>query len=224
MTTVTTGSGGRKPTRLAPPARVIFVMRITHSARAAVIGTLSALAACSSDINEPSAQPVATVFLAAQSPQIQIGNNTDIVATLKDASGRELTGRSLIWSSSDVAVATVTATGAQTATVTATGAGRVTISAKVEGVFAAVAIVTYPAPATATARSQAFVYSADDGMIAITGISGTTDSWAAGINESGQVVGGMIIDSREHAFIWSRSGGMTDLGILPGAGEPARRR
>jgi probable HAF family extracellular repeat protein len=49
------------------------------------------------------------------------------------------------------------------------------------------------------------------------GTLGGTHSVASGINISGQVVGGSQTASGAwHAFLWSPSGGMTDLGTLPG--------
>jgi probable HAF family extracellular repeat protein len=46
---------------------------------------------------------------------------------------------------------------------------------------------------------------------------GGTFSFAAGINSFGQVVGSGDIDSEHgHAFLWTRTGGIQDLGTLPG--------
>ena len=48
------------------------------------------------------------------------------------------------------------------------------------------------------------------------GTLGGTDSWAFGINNNGQIVGGSYTASgQDHAFLYS-GGTMTDLGTLPG--------
>src|SRR5204863_431992 len=51
--------------------------------------------------------PVATVSLSPATPSIQQGQTVQLTATLKDASGNTLSGRTVTWSSSNTAVATV---------------------------------------------------------------------------------------------------------------------
>ena len=47
-------------------------------------------------------------------------------------------------------------------------------------------------------------------------LSGGTQSWGNAINASGQVVGGSNSSATQpNAFLWSRSKGMIDLGVLP---------
>jgi probable HAF family extracellular repeat protein len=49
------------------------------------------------------------------------------------------------------------------------------------------------------------------------GTGDTRGSSALGINKSGQVVGAAYTSSGDlHAFLWSKEGGMQDLGVLPG--------
>jgi len=51
----------------------------------------------------------------------------------------------------------------------------------------------------------------------IPGVSGTCGCYQFDVNDSGQVAGESQTPSlRSHAFMWSQSGGMTDLGVLPG--------
>jgi uncharacterized protein YjdB len=73
--------------------------------------------------------PVASVDVAPASGSIEIGQTIQLTATPKDASGNPLSGRTVTWSSSNSAVATVDANGlvsgvtAGAATITATSDG-----------------------------------------------------------------------------------------------------
>jgi len=191
--------------------------------RLVISAAVAAIAACSSDINEPlspgSTEPANALFVAAHSPRIEIGSTEEISAAVRDNRGRDLSDRTVTWSSSDVSVATVVASGSQRAIVTARNGGSVTISGSVEGLTTTFDIETIPVAATTSARSQAFVYSAEGGMVVIPGISGVTMSWASAINESGEVTGGMVINGRVRAFAWTPGGTMTDLGTLSGGNE-----
>ena len=54
------------------------------------------------------------------------------------------------------------------------------------------------------------------------GTLGGTQSIAFAVNDSGQVVGAsMTADNQQHAFSWTRSGGMIDLGTLGGSSSSA---
>src|SRR6185437_1987312 len=61
--------------------------------------------------------PVASVTVAPADTSIIVGTTATLVATLKDASGTVLTGRTIKWSSSDASVASVNATGVVTGVV-----------------------------------------------------------------------------------------------------------
>jgi uncharacterized protein YjdB len=76
-----------------------------------------------------SVNPVATVAVSPARDTIGVGAETSLTATLRDAAGTVVTGRSLAWSASDVQVATVSSTGV----VTALAPGIVTITAASEG-------------------------------------------------------------------------------------------
>ena len=73
--------------------------------------------------------PVASVEVSPSSTSIQEGGTTQLTATTRDASGVVLSGRTVIWSSSNNAVATVSGTGL----VTGVSSGTATISATSEG-------------------------------------------------------------------------------------------
>ena len=97
--------------------------------------------------------PVATVVLAPQSPSIVIGSTVQLTATLRDADGAVLTGRTVAWTSSNTAVATVSNTGV----VTGVAAGTSSIQATSEGISASttVTVTTVPAPVASVSVSLA---------------------------------------------------------------------
>ena len=74
--------------------------------------------------------PVASVTVTLNAPTLLAGQSTQANATLKDANGTVLTGRSVVWTSSDPTIASVDGTGkvgtlkAGTATITATAEGK----------------------------------------------------------------------------------------------------
>jgi uncharacterized protein YjdB len=74
--------------------------------------------------------PVATVTVAPAFALVATGATQALVATLRDASGNVLTGRTVVWSTSSAGIATVDASGVVTgvatgnATITATSEGR----------------------------------------------------------------------------------------------------
>ncbi len=65
----------------------------------------------------------------------------------------------------------------------------------------------------AQAAIHAFIWNSDTGMTDLGTLTPGEDSYAFGINDSGQVVG----SSGPHAFIWSEETGMVDLGTPGGA-------
>src|SRR4029077_18136350 len=73
--------------------------------------------------------PVATVTVSPASASGSVGATVQLTATLKDALGNPLSGRVVTWSSSNPAVATVSASGL----VTGVAAGSATITATSEG-------------------------------------------------------------------------------------------
>jgi len=88
------------------------------------------------------AAPVASVTVTLGNPALSVGQETQGVATLKDAQGNVL-NRAVTWSSLDTAVAKVTSSGV----VTAHAAGTVAIIARSEGVSGAASLtVNSPSP------------------------------------------------------------------------------
>lgn len=72
---------------------------------------------------------VATITIAPAAPSISIGQTVQLTATLRDAAGGTITGRTVTWTSSSDATASVSSAGL----VTAKANGSATITADVEG-------------------------------------------------------------------------------------------
>jgi uncharacterized protein YjdB len=91
----------------------------------ASVGTVSGSSAVT-----VTAAPVATVTVAPPAPNVIAGQTVQLTATLKDAAGNVLTGRTVTWASSNVLLATVNNSGLVT---TLLLKGTVTITATSEG-------------------------------------------------------------------------------------------
>ncbi len=191
---------------------------VTHgTGRVVVLAVSLLIAACK---GEPT-QPVNTISVVVETatPTVEVNQSVNVSATVRNSDGTAVTDRTVTWSSSNVVVATVTSdpgtvtSGAQTALVQALSPGTATIAASVSGSSGA---ITLTVVASTAQRAQAFVWTQQDGLVAISELPGVTASYANAINDAGQVVGSMHIGSVDHAFIWSRSQGMVDLGVLPG--------
>jgi uncharacterized protein YjdB len=76
--------------------------------------------------------PVSTVTIAPSSATIAIGEALPMVATVRDANGNALSGRTVNWTTSNSAIVSGTVNGAN-ATVSGVAAGTVTITASSEG-------------------------------------------------------------------------------------------
>ena len=86
--------------------------------------------------------PVASVTVSPAAASVQAGQTQPLTATLKDANGNVLTGRTVTWSSNNTPVATVNGTGLVTAKV----AGSATITATSEGQSGTASITVTPVP------------------------------------------------------------------------------
>jgi uncharacterized protein YjdB len=101
-------------TGVAPGAAVITATSEGRSTTAAV--TVSAVAVNSVAVSPPTAS-------------LKVGESTTLSATVRDASGNTLSGRAVVWSSSDLGIAAV----GQDGLVRGVGAGSATITATSEG-------------------------------------------------------------------------------------------
>ncbi len=130
----------------------------------AVFGTVSNLAKGTTTAGVVA--PVATVTLTPANANLATGATQQFAATLKDAAGNVLTGRTVTWGSSAPAVATVSGTGL----VTAVAAGSTTITATSEGKSGPAAITVTPAVTNPGTVSD----------LAVTGVTDTSVTLARG--------------------------------------------
>ncbi len=124
---------GRTVTWASSNTAVATLSGATATAVAAGTATISATSGGvigSATVTVSAIAPVASVTVAPATVSQAVGATTQLAATLTDASGAVLTGRTLTWSSSNPAVATVSASGLEkgitsgSATITATSEGR----------------------------------------------------------------------------------------------------
>jgi alpha-tubulin suppressor-like RCC1 family protein len=115
---------------------------MTRTSRLTALTLAAALAACGGSDSPTGTTPpptsggnpppaaVATVSVSPSNANVNVGATTTLAATVKDASGTTLTGRTIAWSSSSEAIARVDAS---SGVVTGVGAGTATITAASEG-------------------------------------------------------------------------------------------
>jgi hypothetical protein len=108
--------------------------------------------------------PVASVAVTPASASIFVGGTTQLMATAKDANGNVLSGRTPTWSTSNVAIAAVSATGL----VTAVAVGAAIITANVEGVSGSSSVAVAAASADVCSPSYVAPSQPDLGGIAVT--------------------------------------------------------
>ena len=101
----------------------------------------AALAACATDSSAPPT-PVETVEVVVPAP-FAVGTAVQLQITLRDASGAVLSGRTVLWTTSDSTVATVSATGV----VNGVGLGFAIITASSEGKSGSVTVTIVAGPA-----------------------------------------------------------------------------
>ena len=133
--------------------------------------------------------PVASVGVSPATASLVLGTTQQLTANARDAAGAALTGRTVTWSSSAPAVATVSTTGL----VTTIAVGTATISATADGIVGTAAITVTPvpvasvgvSPATASlpvgATQQVTVSARDAAGAALTGRAVTWSSSASAV-------------------------------------------
>ncbi len=131
VATVNAGSG--LVTAVAPGSANITATSEGKSAQAGVTVTVA---------------PVASVAVSLNAPTVVIGTGSQANATLRDAQNNVLTGRVIVWSSSNPAVATVDASSGQVTTVSP---GTTNIVATSEGVSGQATLTVTPPPVAAVA-------------------------------------------------------------------------
>ena len=170
---------------------------------------------------------VATVTVTPATSTITAGQTVPLTATLRDASNNILTGRVVAWSSSNLAIATVSASGV----VTGVAAGSATITASSEGKTgtATVSITPKPVasvtvtPATATVNVgatttlSAIARDADGAVVPGASITWTTSNSSRATVSSGGVVTGVSVGT---ATITATSNGKTGSATITVAAAP----
>ena len=104
----------------------------------------------------PPPAPVASVNVTLDDAALQVGQTTTAAVALRDALGNVLTGRTVSWTSSATAVATINGTGL----VTAVGPGTASIIASSEGISGS-ASITVSAPPPPTPPPGELVFASD---------------------------------------------------------------
>ena len=89
---------------------------------------------------------VATVQVAPSAASLLVGRTRQLTVSARDSAGAAITGRAVVWTTSDASVATVSATGL----VTAVSVGIATLSATVDGVEGTAELTVTPLPAAVT--------------------------------------------------------------------------
>ena len=135
---VATVSSAGLITALAPGAVTI---RATSTANPTISGTASLTV-------QP--RPVAAVTLAPAADTLLVGQTRTFAATVRDATGATLTDRAVTWSTSAVAVASVSTSGV----VTALAPGRAIISATSEGATGSATLEVRAKPAARLTREN----------------------------------------------------------------------
>jgi hypothetical protein len=106
----------------------------------------AAASGCAESVNQP--DPVASVEVASAASSVTVGQTVQLVATIKDAAGNPLSGRTVSWSSGST-VATVDGNGL----VTGVEPGSATLTATVEGQTGSAAITVLPVPVASVSVS-----------------------------------------------------------------------
>src|SRR6266566_1401407 len=142
--------------------------------------------------------PVATVTLTPGSATVNEGQTLQLAATLKDANGNILTGRSITWSSSNTSAASVNGTGL----VTGVTAGSATITATSEGKSATAAITVVHLPVASVTVTPASTSVSAGSSVQLTAtpkdangnpLVGRTVTWQSSNTSAATVNGGGLV-------------------------------
>ena len=165
--------------------------------------TLAFAIACGGDSSGPPA--VATVDVAAPGSNLIVAQTAQLAATPRDAKGNALTGRTITWTTSSAAIATVSSSGL----VTGVTPGTATISATVDGKIGSATITVVPPPvATVTVTLAASTVQAGQ----------TTQATADTRDGAGNVLSGRTVAwSSSDPTIASVSGTGVVTGLTVGA-------
>ena len=176
--------------------------------RSAAIGLALVVAGCSGgDKPTGSDRPVvATVSVSSSTPTIFVGATASFNATALDRNGAVVAGRTMSWSTSDAAVASVTPAGV----VSGVAPGQATIRATIDGVVGS-------APLTVLVAAVASIEVRDAPASAL--LPGETTRLAAfARNDAGEVIAGKTFTwSTSNAAVATVSSDGTVLAVAPGS-------
>ena len=182
------GSGntltGRTTTWTSSNSNVATVVDGSVAAMAPGTATITATIEGKTATTEITVQlaPVATVTVTPAAKTIIVGGVSQLTATLKDANGNVLAGRTVVWSSSDETKVTVSSTGVVTGvalgtvTITATSEGKsgtatITVSDGSFPIITGVAPDTIVPGVTVTITGTGFSANAQDNAVTVGGIA-----------------------------------------------------
>ena len=132
---------------------------------------------------------VAEVAVSPAVDSVDVGGTVQLTAAMRDSAGNALTGRTVSWSSSSTAVATVSTSGL----VTGVAAGTATITATVEGRSASAKVIVKK-PATQQAAQYVLVKLRGDGQIAPPGTTLPEDPVLEVRDAQGSIVQGVVVN------------------------------
>ena len=178
--------------------------------------------------------PVASVAISPATSSLTIGQTQQLTATLRDAAGNILTGRSVSWGTSADGIASVSSTGL----VTAVAVGNATITATSEGVSGTAAVTVAQVPVATVTVTPATASIATGATVQLTAVardasgnplSGRSFTWSSGtpgiatVNASGLVTavaaGSATIRATSEGVIGSSN--ITVTGPPPDATPPS---
>ena len=146
-------SGASAPATLTLAATTGSLAAGTYNAAVSVSSSAksvaSATVAVQLSVTAAPPAPVATVVVTPENPSVIAGQTVQLTATMRDAGGNLLTGRTVEWASANSAVATVSAGGL----VTGVAPGAVTITATSEGKPGTAQVTVTPVPVASVAVS-----------------------------------------------------------------------
>src|SRR5438876_6640205 len=173
--------------------------------------------------------PVASVTVTPATASLVVGGTVQLTATPKDANGNPLTGRTIVWSSSDNTIATVNGSGL----ITGAGAGGpVTITATSEGQSGTATVTVSLAPVASVTVTPSSANVAITGTVQLTAtpkdangnpLTGRAISWSssnnaiASVNGSGLVTG---VAAGGPVTITATSEGQSGTASITVAGAP----
>ena len=159
--------------------------------------------------------PVASVTVTPATATVRVGSTLSLTATTRDAAGNTLAGRTVAWSSSSTALATVSSTGV----VTPVAPGTVTITATSEGrTGTSTVTVQPPAVASVTLSPGALsLVAGTSGTLTATArdasgnpIAGTTFTWSTDDAATATVANGVVTGVRVGSTtVRATAGGVT---------------